>query len=182
MVTGLDYLDPTTDPHDNLQRYKQHPAITKMIAGGKLVRYGAKAIPEGGLYAMPRPYAAGLLLVGDSAGFLNGMRLKGIHLAVKSGIMAAEAAFAAVVADDTSAERLASFDVAFKNSWAYDELHVARNFHQGFKGGLFAGMLNAGLAMNLGGRAFGVVDRLANGACPQGDRAAREDRQRDHLR
>jgi electron-transferring-flavoprotein dehydrogenase len=162
MVTGLDYMDPTTDPHDNLQLYKQHPAIAKMLEGGKLIRYGAKAIPEGGLYAMPRPYAAGLLLAGDSAGFLNGMRLKGIHLAIKSGIMAAEAAFDAVAAGDTSAERLASFETAFKSSWAYEELHVARNFHQGFKGGLLAGMLNAGLAMNLGGRAFGVLDRLAN--------------------
>ncbi len=160
MVTGLDYKDPTTDPHDNLQRYKQHPAITKMLEGGKLIRYGAKAIPEGGLYAMPRPYAAGLLLAGDSAGFLNGMRLKGIHLAVKSGILAAEAAFDAVVAEDASAERLASFESAFKASWAFEELHVARNFHQGFGRGLFAGMLNAGLAMNSGGRAFGVIDRL----------------------
>ncbi len=162
MVTGLDYMDPTTDPHDNMQRYKQHPAIAKMIEGGTLIRYGAKAIPEGGLYAMPRPYAAGLLLTGDSGGFLNGMRLKGIHLAIKSGIMAAETAFAAVVAGDASAERLAAFESAFKHSWAHEELHVARNFHQGFKGGLFAGMLNAGLAMNLGGRAFGVVDRLKN--------------------
>ena len=160
MVTGLDYQDPTTDPQDNMQRYKQHPAIAKMIEGGKLLRYGAKAIPEGGLYAMPRPYADGLLLTGDSAGFLNGMRLKGIHLAIKSGIMAAETAFDALVADSYTAQTLSAFETKFQASWAYKELKVARNFHQGFKGGLFAGMMNAGLAMYTGGRAFGVIDRL----------------------
>ncbi len=120
MVTGLDYLDPTTDPHDNLQLYKQHPAVAKMLEGGKLIRYGAKAIPEGGLYAMPRPYADGLLLIGDSAGFLNGMRLKGIHLAIKSGIMAAEAAFEALEAERYDAAQLSAFETAFRASWAYD--------------------------------------------------------------
>jgi len=160
LVTGLDYRDPSTDPHDNLQRYKQHPVIAKMLDGAKLLRYGAKAIPEGGLYAMPRPYADGLLLTGDSAGFLNGMRLKGIHLAVKSGIMAAQTAFDAVLAGNTDATALSAFEAAFKDSWAYAELKIARNFHQGFKGGLFAGMLNAGLSMNTGGRAFGVLGKL----------------------
>jgi len=160
MVTGLDYADPTTDPHDNMQRYKQHPAIAKMLEGGKLIRYGAKAIPEGGLYAMPRPYAGGLLLTGDSGGFLNGMRLKGIHLAIKSGIMAAETAFDALVAGTYDAATLSAFETRFKASWAYAELKIARNFHQGFKGGLFAGMMNAGLAMYGGGRAFGVIDRI----------------------
>ena len=90
MVTGLDYKNPTTDPHNELQRMKQHPAIARMLDGARMIRYGAKAIPEGGLFAMPRPYADGLLIVGDSAGFLNGMRLKGIHLSMKSGMLAAE--------------------------------------------------------------------------------------------
>jgi len=160
LVTGLDYKDPTTDPHDSFQRYKAHPAVAAMLDGAKLLRYGAKAIPEGGLYAMPRPYADGLLLAGDSAGFLNGMRLKGIHLAVKSGMLAAETAFNAVLAGNSDAATLSAMETNFKRSWAYDELRIARNFHQGFKGGLFAGMLNAGLSMYAGGRAFGVVDRL----------------------
>jgi electron-transferring-flavoprotein dehydrogenase len=160
LVTGLDYKDPTTDPHDNFQRYKAHPAVAAMLDGAKLLRYGAKAIPEGGLYAMPRPYADGLLLAGDSAGFLNGMRLKGIHLAVKSGMLAAETAFEAVLAGNSDAATLSSMETNFKKSWAHDELRIARNFHQGFKGGLFAGMLNAGLSMYAGGRAFGVIDRL----------------------
>jgi electron-transferring-flavoprotein dehydrogenase len=160
MVTGLDYMDPTTDPHDNMQKYKQHPAIAAMIEGGKLLRYGAKAIPEGGFFAMPRPYADGLLITGDSAGFLNGMRLKGIHLALKSGMMAAETAFEAILAGKTDAETLSAYETRFSDSWAYKELRVARNFHQGFKKGLFSGMLNAGLAMNTGGRAFGFIDKL----------------------
>jgi electron-transferring-flavoprotein dehydrogenase len=163
-VTGLDYHDPSTDPHDMLQRFKLHPAIKPMIEGGKLVRYGAKAIPEGGLYAMPRLYASGLLLAGDSAGFLNGMRLKGIHLAIKSGMSAAETAFDAIAAGRTDAQALSGIEQKFKASWAYEELHAARNFHAGFRGGLFAGMLNVGLGMVSGGRGFGVSDHLANQA------------------
>jgi electron-transferring-flavoprotein dehydrogenase len=160
LVTGLDYHDVSTDPHDNFQRYKTHPAIARMLEGAKLLRYGAKAIPEGGFYAMPRNYADGLLVTGDSGGFLNGMRLKGIHLAVKSGMMAAETAFDALLAERYDAETLSAYERRFKESWAYAELRVARNFHQGFKGGLFKGMLNAGMSMYSGGRAFGVIDRL----------------------
>jgi electron-transferring-flavoprotein dehydrogenase len=160
LVTGLDYHDPTTDPHDNFQRYKQHPAIAKMLDGAKLIKYGAKAIPEGGYFAMPRNYANGLLIAGDSAGFLNGMRLKGIHLALKSGMLAAETAFEAILAEKYDTEQLSSFEAKFKASWAHKELYTARNFHQAFKGGLFAGMMSAGLSMYTGGRAFGFIDRL----------------------
>jgi electron-transferring-flavoprotein dehydrogenase len=164
LVVGLDYLDPTTDPHDYFQQYKAHPAIAPMLAGAKLLRYGAKAIPEGGLFAMPRLYADGLLLAGDTGGFLNGMKLKGIHLAVKSGMLAAETAFEAIVAQNTGADQLASMESRFRESWAYQELYAARNFHAGFKGGLFAGMINAGLAMFTGGRGFGFKERLPNEA------------------
>lgn len=160
MVTGLDYKNPTTDPHNELQRMKEHPVVAKMLEGGKMIRYGAKAIPEGGLFAMPRPYADGLLLIGDTGGFLNGMRLKGIHLAIKSGIMAAETAWDALQADTYDAQTLSALERRFKDSWAYSELRVARNFHQGFKGGMWAGMLNAGLATFTGGRGFGVIDRI----------------------
>jgi len=159
-VTGLDYADPTTDPHNELQRMKQHPAIAAMLEGAKLLRYGAKAIPEGGLFAMPRPYGDGLLLIGDTGGFLNGMRLKGVHLAIKSGMMAAETAWDALAAGNYDAATLASFETRFKDSWAYDELRTARNFHQGFAGGLVPGMLNAGLSTLTGGRAFGVKEKL----------------------
>ena len=91
-VTGLDAHDPTNDPHGNLQRFKTHPLVRGLIEGGKLVSYGAKAIPEGGYWAMPKLSADGLLLCGDSGGFLNGARLKGVHLAIKSGMLAAETA------------------------------------------------------------------------------------------
>ena len=159
-VTGLDYKDPTTDPHNTFQLFKTHPAVRKMIEGAKLLRYGAKAIPEGGLYAMPRLYSDGLLLIGDTGGFLNGMRLKGIHLATKSGMLAAETAFEALQAGKYDRDQLSSIETRFKNSWAYDELYSARNFHQGFEGGLISGMLNVGLGMFTKGRGFGVSERL----------------------
>ena len=160
LVTGLDYLNPTTDPHNEFQRMKSHPVIRKMLEGAKLLRYGAKAIPEGGLFAMPQLYADGLMLIGDSGGFLNGMRLKGIHLAMKSGMLAAEAAFEALAAESSDAGALSVYDAKFRNSWAYTELRSARNFHQGFNGGLISGMLNVGLGMVTGGRGFGIKDRL----------------------
>jgi electron-transferring-flavoprotein dehydrogenase len=160
MVTGLDYQNPTTDPHNELQRMKQHPAIARMLQGATLLRYGAKAIPEGGLFAMPRPYADGLLLVGDTAGFLNGMRLKGIHLGMKSGMLAAETIWQALEAGAFDRETLASFERRFEDSWAYAELRTARNFHQGFKNGLFSGLINAGLSTIAGGAGFGFIERL----------------------
>src|SRR5579862_1062087 len=160
MVTGLDYKNPTTDPHNELQRMKQNPVISKMLEGGKMIRYGAKAIPEGGFFAMPRPYADGLMLIGDSGGFLNGMRLKGIHLAIKSGSMAGETAWEALQADTYDSRTLSGFERRFKESWAYTELRSSRNFHQGFKNGLWPGMINAGLATVTGGRGFGVHDKL----------------------
>ena len=161
LVTGLDYADPTTDPHDNFQRYKLHPAIRPLLEGGEMIRYGAKAIPEGGLHAMPRMYADGLCIVGDSAGFLNGLRLKGIHLAMKSGMLAAEAIFDALRAGDTSARALGAYETRFRDSWAFEELHAARNFHQGFSGGMWGGLVNAQLGMMTGGRGFGLRDRLS---------------------
>jgi len=160
-VTGLDYSNPTTDSHNELQRMKQHPQIRKLLDGGKLIRYGAKAIPEGGFFAMIRTYADGLMITGDSAGFLNGMRLKGVHLAMKSGMMAAETAWDALQANTFDAAQLSVYEERFRNSWAYTELRSARNFHQGFEHGVWAGMLNAGLASYTGGRAFGVIDKLS---------------------
>ncbi len=159
-VVGLDYKDPTTDPHNLFQLFKSHPAVHSMLEGAKLLRYGAKAIPEGGLYAMPRFYSDGLLITGDSAGFLNGMRLKGVHLAMKSGILAAETAFEALQAQKFDSEQLSAMDRKFKASWAYEELYSARNFHQGFKHGLIHGMLNTGIGMVTGGRGFGYITRL----------------------
>ena len=159
-VTGLDYKNPTTDPHNELQRMKEHPAIRALLDGAKLIRYGAKAIPEGGFFAMPRPYADGLMIAGDSAGFLNGMRLKGVHLAMKSGMMAAETAWDALQAEQYDAQTLSAYEDRFNKSWAYGEMRSARNFHQGFASGVWAGVLNAGLSTFTGGRGFGVIDKL----------------------
>jgi electron-transferring-flavoprotein dehydrogenase len=159
-VTGLDYKNPTTDPHNELQRMKEHPEIRKMLEGGKMIRYGAKAIPEGGFFAMIRPYGDGLMVTGDSAGFLNGMRLKGVHLAMKSGMMAAETAWDALQAERYDAKTLSAYEERFRSSWAYEEMRSARNFHQGFEKGRWAGIVNAGLATFLGGRAYGFLDKL----------------------
>jgi electron-transferring-flavoprotein dehydrogenase len=160
LVTGLDYADPTTDPHDLFQQMKLLPAVRPLLEGGTLLRYGAKAIPEGGLHAMPRFYADGLCLIGDSAGFLNGLRLKGIHLAIKSGMLAAEAIAEALAAERSDAAALAAYEQKFRASWAFTELHAARNFHAGFKSGLWGGMLNAALGTLTGGRGFGLRDKL----------------------
>jgi electron-transferring-flavoprotein dehydrogenase len=160
-VTGLDSPDPTTDPHRNLQRFKTHPLVRSLIEGGRMVAYGAKAIPEGGWWAMPKLSADGLLLCGDTGGFLNGARLKGVHLAIKSGMLAAETLFECLLAGDFSKERLVGYETKVQSSWAGDELRQVRNFHQGFEHGLIPGLLHTGIQMALGGRdLFG--DRLGN--------------------
>jgi electron-transferring-flavoprotein dehydrogenase len=163
LVVGLDYRNPALDPHHEFQRMKLHPAIRRILEGGKMVAAGAKAIPEGGYYSMPRLYGDHFMIVGDSAGFLNGARLKGIHLAIKSAMMSAEAAFDALLNDDFSAARLEQYEKAFESSWARDELFSQRNFHQGFERGQLFGMLNVGLGMFTGGRGWGLTDRLRGG-------------------
>ena len=158
-VTGLDYRDPLIDPHAEFQRFKTHPFLAKLLDGGKMIRYGAKAIAAGGLHAMPRMYADGVLIVGDSAGFLNAARLKGIHSAIKSGMLAAETIFEALLAEDYSAAKLQSFEARVKESWITPELRRYRNFHAGFRHGRWLGMANAGLQYLTGGRAWGILDR-----------------------
>jgi electron-transferring-flavoprotein dehydrogenase len=158
LVVGLDYRDPFLDPHGLFQSYKEHPLLASLLAGGKMVRYGARTISEGGFYSIPRPYADGLLLVGETAGYLNAMRLKGIHLAIKTGMLAAETALDAVLAGDTSAARLRALEDKVNASYVREELYRVRNFHQGFKYGLFAGLVHTGLQMFTGGR--GLVDPM----------------------
>ena len=97
-VVGLDYEDPMFDPHVAFQRFKLHPLVSDLLRGGQMIRYGAKALPEGGWLTLPECAVDGALIVGDAAGFLNSMRLKGIHLAMKTGMLAAETAFEAVIA------------------------------------------------------------------------------------
>jgi len=150
-VTGLDYPDPRTDPQHVLQSFKQHPLAAKLLEGGKIVRYGAKTMPYGGWWSMPPLGGEGWMIVGDSAGFLNSQRLKGIHLAIKSGMLAAETAFEALISGDSSARQLGRFQRKVDASWIKQELYPVRNFHQGFEHGFLGGMLNAGLLMATGG-------------------------------
>jgi electron-transferring-flavoprotein dehydrogenase len=150
-ATGLDTADPTNDPHGNLQRFKTHPMIAALLEGGKPIAYGAKAIPEGGWYSMPKLYADGLLLAGDTGGFLNGGRLKGIHLAIKSGMLAAEQVFESLLANDFSAAKLAGYETRVAQSWAGTELKGMRNFHQAFDGGLWTALPRTGFQMVMGG-------------------------------
>jgi electron-transferring-flavoprotein dehydrogenase len=143
LVVGLDSRDPRTDGHRLLQEFKLHPWVRKVLQGGEAVGYGAKAIPEGGYYAMPRLYADGMLAVGDSVGFLNAQRLKGIHLAIKSGMLAAETAFEALCRKDYSADCLKGYQVRFEKSWACKELRKVRNFRQAFQSGFWRGLGHA---------------------------------------
>lgn len=158
-AVGLNCADPTNDPHRRLQEFKSHPSIKKIIEGGTMLHYGAKTIPEGGYYAMPRLYDDNLLLIGDSAGFLNAIRLKGIHLAIQSGMMAAETIVDAIKAGDFSKKTLAAMQTRYENSDAKKELYKIRNYHQGFENGLFAGMTNFAFQFITGGR--GLSDRRA---------------------
>ncbi|MGH9903210.1 MAG: 4Fe-4S dicluster domain-containing protein, partial [Pyrinomonadaceae bacterium] len=158
-VTGLDYRDPLLDPHMEFQRFKEHPFLARLLEGGKMIRYGAKTVAAGGFYAMPRIYADGALLVGDCAGFLNSQRLKGIHTAIKSGMLAAEAIFEALVAGDYSARQLQRYEQLVGESWIMPELRRVRNFHAGFRRGRWLGLANAGLQFITGGRSWGLFDR-----------------------
>src|SRR6202035_5035181 len=134
-VIGLDYPDPRLDPQHVLQEFKKHPFVAKLLAGGKMIRYGAKAMPYGGGGAIPPVAGNGWMILGDSAGFLNSARLKGIHLAIKSGMLAAETAFEALKKDDASAAKLGEFQQKVESSWIKEELWKVRNLHQGFEHG-----------------------------------------------
>jgi electron-transferring-flavoprotein dehydrogenase len=151
-VIGLDHHDARLDPHALFVQWKQHPALARILEGGKVVRYGAKTVPEGGYFAMPRLYGDGYVLVGDSAGFLNASTLKGVHLAIKSGLLAAEAIADAIASGDASSAKLARYAQLFESSWAKDELYRVRNWRQAFDQGLLFGMFDAGVQMITGGR------------------------------
>jgi electron-transferring-flavoprotein dehydrogenase len=151
-VTGLDYPDPRLDPQHVLQDFKQHPFVASLLNGGKMIRYGAKSLPYGGWWAIPAVAGNGWMIVGDSAGFLNSQRLKGIHLAIKSGMLAAETAFERLKHNDSSAATLSQFQKKVDASWIKEELWKVRNFHQGFEKGFLAGLFHAGLQQFTGGR------------------------------
>jgi len=160
LVVGLDYKNPLLDPHLEFQRLKTHPRIAALLEGGKMAFYGAKALPEGGWWSLPRLAGDGFMIIGDSAGFLNGERLKGIHLGMKSGMLAAETIFEALKAGGVTKERLAAYPEKVEASWIKEEMFPARNFHQAWDHGFLAGMLQAGLGQVTNGRGWGFLDRV----------------------
>ncbi len=153
LVVDLDAEDPALDIHEEFQRFKTHPFVRGLLAGGHRVHYGARSLPAGGWWSMPRPFVPGCLLAGDALGTLNAARLKGIHLAMKSGMLAAETALAALVAGDSSAAVLAGYERALAGSWLGEELQKFRNFHQAVSHGVGPlAMLHIGLQLVTGGR------------------------------
>jgi electron-transferring-flavoprotein dehydrogenase len=152
-VVGLGYTNPYLYPYEEFQRYKTHPAIRPFLEGGKRLCYGARAISAGGLQSLPKTVFPGGCLIGDDAGFLNASRIKGSHAAIKSGMLAAEAAFEAIKAG-RAGDELSAYPAAFRASWLHDELHRARNFKPWMSKGLYTGTLMVGIDQVLfGGKA-----------------------------
>jgi electron-transferring-flavoprotein dehydrogenase len=138
LVVGLGYTNPYLEPFQEFQRYKTHPAIAAFLEGGKRIAYGARAINASGMQSLPKLVFPGGALVGCDAGFLNAPRIKGSHAAIKSGMLAGDAAFAALAAG-RARDELAAYPAAFASSWLHDELHRARNFKPYLDRGLFTG-------------------------------------------
>ena len=143
-VLGLDYRNPWMSPFEEMQRWKTHPRIREVLEGGKRLGYGARAINNGGLQSLPKPVFPGGVLLGCDAGFMNAARIKGSHAAIKSGMLAAEATYAAVAAGRQHDE-LSAFPEAFEKSWLHEELNASRNFKPWFKKGLWIGSLMTGI-------------------------------------
>ncbi len=150
LLVELGAKDPAMDAHYLLQKLKNHPYMRAKLAGGKVVKYGAKAVTVGGWASMPRLYADGAMIVGDSASFLNPMRIKGIHLSMKAGMLAAETAFEALKRGDSSAAVLAAFKQKIDASWIREEMEPAKNFHSYFEKGVLGGLTQVAMSMVFG--------------------------------
>lgn len=151
LVVGLDYADPFTDPHRLFNQFKQHPAIASLLEGGRMLHYGAKSLPEGGLLAQPKYYGDGFLMIGDTASFLNSQKLKGIHTAMRSGMLAAETIFEGLLADRFDDAQLSRFAAKVKASPLHRELYEVRNSHQAFRHGRWWGLIENGLQVATAG-------------------------------
>lgn len=159
LVVGLDYPDPTFDTHTAMQIWKTQPFVSNILKGGKLVEFGAKTLPEGGWYSLPKLYVDNAMIVGDSAGFLTMPALKGVHLAMESGMAAAKTASIALNKNDFSENVLKEYDSAVQDSTIYKEMYPVRNFRQGFAKGTIMGMLNFGTLLVTGGAGFAGKQR-----------------------
>ncbi len=176
LVVGLDYHNAALDVHQLLQRMKLHPLFRPYLEGGQLLEWGAKTIPEGGYYSLPeRRYGAGVMILGDAAGFVDVPSLKGIHYAMQSGIFAARVAFQALKSGDNSAASLGAYDRMVADSYIAHDLYRTRNMRLAFKDGFYLGGAKAGLMTLTGGRfpggriampADAAVPRASDGATP----------------
>lgn len=148
MVISLDYQNTYLNPYREFQRYKHHPFVKELLEGGKCVSYGARALNEGGFQSIPHLVFPGGAMIGCTAGFLNVPKIKGTHTAMKSGMLAAEAAFEAITAETEGPITLDSYEAALKDSWIYKELHEVRNVYPSFYNplGLWGFMAWSGLA------------------------------------
>jgi len=147
-VVGLSYSNPYLSPFEEFQRYKGHPLVRGFFEGGRRIAYGARAITAGGHQALPRLIFPGGALIGDDAGFLNASRIKGIHAAIKSGMLAAEAVSSAL-GSDRARDELAAYPEAYRQSWLHEELYHARNFKPWMSKGLYLGSLMFGIDQTL---------------------------------
>ncbi|ENS7857379.1 electron transfer flavoprotein-ubiquinone oxidoreductase [Neisseria gonorrhoeae] len=149
-VVGLDYQNPYLSPFEEFQRFKTHPEIRKTFEGGRRIAYGARSLIEGGLQSLPKLSFKGGVLIGDAAGFLNMPRIKGIHTAMKSAMLAAEAVFPLLenfeeVESFDSGKEAGNYQKLFEQSWLYQELYAARNVRPSFKWGVYLGSLYTGI-------------------------------------
>ncbi|MDE0723867.1 MAG: electron transfer flavoprotein-ubiquinone oxidoreductase [Alphaproteobacteria bacterium] len=162
-VVGLDYVNPTLSPFSEMQRFKHHPQIAKILEGGRRISYGARTIVEGGFQSLPKLTFPGGVLIGDSAGFLNVAKIKGNHTAMKSGMLAAEA-IAELFEKEEGGNEATSYMNKYKSSWVYRELYGVRNIRPGFRKGLIKGLLNAAKETYLGASKNTLSHHVDHGA------------------
>ncbi len=174
LVVGLDYRSTGLDVHHLLQRMKHHPLFRQYLDGGEMIEWGAKTIPEGGYYSIPqRRHGDGVVILGDSAGFVDVPSLKGIHFAMHSGMLAARAIFAALKAEDVSSTRLAEYDRSVDESYIVKDLYRTRNIRLAFKNGFYRGAIRAGIMTLTGGRFPGrKIDMEKDAGVPKNITAA----------
>jgi electron-transferring-flavoprotein dehydrogenase len=160
LVVGLDYKDPLLDIHAKFQELKTHPMIAELLDGGKPVAYGAKTIPEGGWFAMPRLAADGALIAGDAASMVNVPKLKGIHYAMEGGMLAAETIFDALLKGDTSFDTLQAYQQRVESGFIGKDLYATRYFKEYFHGGFWPGLIKSGISFFTGGSFPGGTGKL----------------------
>ena len=158
LLVSLDYSDPLLDPHREFQKFKLHPLVAGLLKDAKLVQYGAKTVPVSGLFSIPKLAFPGGMIIGDAGNLFNSQKIKGIDLAMRSGMLAAQVIYEGLASDDLSPARLETYAKAMAQSRETTSLREVRNFHQAMTRGLYLGMATAGVQYVLGGR--GLSDRL----------------------